>query len=137
MLAIARNLAIDLTRRRRREVPGEVPTMGPDPDRSDLVDALTALTPVEREIVVALHVFGHQGRREEALATWEQALETDPETISARYSRVFLLQRLGRLEEAIVEWEAIVAWLVDHDYPVQTEWPKREIARLRAALASQ
>ena len=39
---------------------------------------------------------------------WTRALELDPETISSRYSRVFLLQRLGRVEEAIAEWEAIV-----------------------------
>ena len=52
--------------------------------------------------------------------------------LSARYSRAFLLERLGRVGEAADEWEAIVAWLRERDAPIEAAWPERELARLRA-----
>jgi tetratricopeptide (TPR) repeat protein len=76
-------------------------------------------------------VHAGQGRPEEALATWERVSELDGERISARYSRAFLLQRLGRLTDAAAEWETIIAWLRERGYDVQAEWPERELARLR------
>jgi tetratricopeptide (TPR) repeat protein len=79
-------------------------------------------------------VLAGQGDAEEALATWQRVFDLDPERVSARYSRAFLLERLGRLTEAAGEWEAIVAWLRERGYEIQAEWPERELARLWAVM---
>ena len=80
-------------------------------------------------------ILASRGRPDEALAVWLQAFELNPnQSISPRYSRVFLLERLGRLAEAAQEWEAIISWLRERNYDVQTEWPKRELARLRGLI---
>jgi tetratricopeptide (TPR) repeat protein len=80
-------------------------------------------------------VLAGQGRPEQALAIWERVSELDAERISARYSRAFLLERLGRLADAATEWETIIAWLRERNYDVQAEWPERELERLRAAVS--
>jgi tetratricopeptide (TPR) repeat protein len=81
-------------------------------------------------------VLAGQGQSEEALATWQRVFELDAERISARYSRAFLLERLGRLTEAAAEWEAIIAWLRERNYEIQAQWPERELARLHAEIAA-
>lgn len=75
-----------------------------------------------------------QGHPETALITWRRALELNRENISGHYSRAFLLERLGRLEEAVAEWEAIINWSVERGYEIDTHWPERELARLRQRL---
>jgi RNA polymerase sigma factor (sigma-70 family) len=119
VLEIARNLAIDSVRRRARQRP---------------------LEDVAPDVGLLEHqgsVLAGQGRPEEALAAWQRVFELDGERISARYSRVFLLERLGRLEEAEAEWEAIIAWLRERDYEIQAQWPERELTRLRAKIAAR
>ena len=68
-------------------------------------------------------VYEAAGRYEDALETWERSLTDD--AIDGRYSRAFLLERLGRREEAAAEWQAIAAFS-----PEDAEWPEREIERL-------
>ena len=80
-------------------------------------------------------VLAGRGRPEEALATWERVSELDDESISPRYSRAFLLERLGRLTDAAREWETIIAWLREHGYDIQAEWPERELAQLRGVVS--
>ena len=75
-------------------------------------------------------VLAHSGHTEDALARWLEAFERDPENLSPRYSRVFLLQREGRLGEAADEWRAILAWCEARGYELDAEWPRRELARL-------
>jgi Tfp pilus assembly protein PilF len=70
-------------------------------------------------------------REGEALELWRHALEADPESIGGHYMRAFLLERLGRRDEAIAEWEAVVAWSRARGNESDLEWPEREIARLR------
>lgn len=80
-------------------------------------------------------VLAGRGEFEEALAAWSRVLELDGENqISAHYSRAFLLERLGRLEEAAAEWQAIVDWNLARGAEIEAEWPRNELARLRAAL---
>ena len=73
------------------------------------------------------------GDPEGALADWRLALELEPEDIGALYSSAFLLEREGRVPEAVEAWRAIVDWNEARGYALQTEWPKHELERLRAA----
>jgi tetratricopeptide (TPR) repeat protein len=77
-------------------------------------------------------MYSRTGREEEALATWQRALDADPESIGGHYMRAFLLARLGRRDEAIAEWQAIIAWSRRRGNEEDVEWPEQEIARLRA-----
>jgi tetratricopeptide (TPR) repeat protein len=73
------------------------------------------------------------GDPEGALADWRRALELEPQDIGALYSSAFLLEREGRLEQAIEAWRSIIAWHESRGYTPQTVWPKRELERLRKA----
>jgi protein O-GlcNAc transferase len=70
------------------------------------------------------------GRTADALTLWRRALEVDPDDISGLYSAAFLLEREGRLEEAALQWRAIVEWCVARGYEVEARWPRRELTRL-------
>jgi tetratricopeptide (TPR) repeat protein len=72
------------------------------------------------------------GDVEGALADWRLALELDPEDIGALYSSAFLLEREDRLVESAEAWQAIIDWNTARELEVESEWPRRELARLRA-----
>jgi tetratricopeptide (TPR) repeat protein len=69
-----------------------------------------------------------------ALADWRRALQLEPEDIGALYSSAFLLEREGRLGESAGAWQAIVDWSDARNLTRESEWPKRELERLRAEL---
>jgi hypothetical protein len=69
-----------------------------------------------------------------ALADWRVALELDPEDIGAAYSTAFLLEREGRLEEAVAAWRFIVDWTLARGLELEAEWPQRELERLYGQL---
>lgn len=71
------------------------------------------------------------GEVEPALADWRRALELEPEDIGALYSTAFLLAHEGRLDEAVAAWQGIIDWCEARGLSLETEWPKREIERLR------
>jgi tetratricopeptide (TPR) repeat protein len=75
------------------------------------------------------------GDPEGALADWRRALELEPEDIGPHYSSAFLLERQGRLAEAIEAWRSIIKWNESRGYTLQTEWPNRELERLCSTLA--
>ena len=77
------------------------------------------------------------GDVEGALSDWGRALELDPEDIGALYSSAFLLERQDRLEESAAAWQAIIEWNEARNQTLETEWPKRELKRLRAELAAR
>jgi tetratricopeptide (TPR) repeat protein len=81
----------------------------------------------------AAEMLSRTGREEEALATWQRALASDPESIGGHYMRAFLLERLGRPAQAIAEWQAIVAWSLERGNHEDAEWPTQEISRLKGA----
>jgi tetratricopeptide (TPR) repeat protein len=70
-----------------------------------------------------------------ALADWRLALQFDPEDIGALYSSAFLLEREGRLQESGDAWQAIIDWCDARNLALDSEWPKRELERLRRSLA--
>ena len=75
--------------------------------------------------------FAALGRPQEALAEWSRALELDPDNLGPRYGRAFLLERLDRVDDAVVEWETLIATLHERGWDEDAEWPERELARLR------
>src|SRR6266508_3710464 len=54
----------------------------------------------------------------------------------AQYESAFLLERLGRLQEAAGAWRSIVDWCRSHDAPLTAEWPRQELERLRGRLSN-
>jgi tetratricopeptide (TPR) repeat protein len=65
-----------------------------------------------------------------ALADWRRALELKPEDIGALYSSAFLLEREGRLAEAVEAWRSIIDWNESRRYTLQAVWPRQELERL-------
>jgi tetratricopeptide (TPR) repeat protein len=78
-----------------------------------------------------------RGDAEGALSDWRRALELDREDIGALYSSAFLLEREDRLEESAAAWQAIIDWNDAREQTLETEWPRRELERLRAELAAR
>ena len=72
-----------------------------------------------------------------ALADWRRALELEREDIGALYSSAFLLERDGRLTEAIEAWQQIVDWSNARGLKIEVEWPMRELQRLREAVQAR
>jgi tetratricopeptide (TPR) repeat protein len=70
------------------------------------------------------------GDAEGALADWRRALELDSESISGLYMSALLLEREGRLAEAIDAWRSIIDWNKSRGYTLQTIWPTQELERL-------
>lgn len=101
-------------------------------EAAKVVDAGLRLAPDDAKLLEQRGtVLEARGLADDALAVWQRAIELDGEFVDPRYSRVFLLQRLGRDKEAAVEWEGIIRWLLERGFEVEAEWPKRELARLR------
>jgi tetratricopeptide (TPR) repeat protein len=65
-----------------------------------------------------------------ALADWGRALELDPDDIGPLYMSAFVLERIGRRQEAIDSWQAIIDWSEARGYELDTIWPKQELVRL-------
>jgi tetratricopeptide (TPR) repeat protein len=78
------------------------------------------------------------GRPDDALASWRRAFALAPDDygISMRFSAAFLLERLGRFEEAAAEWRFIVDWNAERGETIHLDWPRRELRRLEI-LASE
>jgi tetratricopeptide (TPR) repeat protein len=100
-----------------------------------VTDRGLALHPDDRMLLeVRGEVRAATGDPEGALADWRRAVDA-VENMGPIYLSAFLLERLGRLEEAAAAWQSILDWCQEHDAPLTAEWPERERARLRARLA--
>lgn len=134
-------MAVRIYERRLRDAPGEVR------EHRFLAGALLHAHAYERALAVIEHGLALMpddatlvaqrgeakaglGDPEGALADWRRALELEPEDIGALYSSAFLLEREGRLAEAIEAWRAIIDWNEARSYRLQTVWPRQELDRL-------
>lgn len=71
------------------------------------------------------------GDPEGALEDWRLALILDTEDIAPLYMSAFLLEREGRIPEAIEAWQSILDWSQARNNQLDMEWPRRELERLR------
>ena len=133
---------IDLFKRRLEEAPGDIVeyrslahayvAAGETEAAAAVIAAGLELAPDDAFLLdQRATVLAARGLVDEALEVWQRAVDVDAEYVDARYSRAFLLERVGRVAEAAAEWEQILAWLAERGYTTQTEWPRRELARLR------
>lgn len=105
-------------------------------EAAKVVDAGLGLAPDDRMLLeVRGQVRAATGDPEGALADWRRAVDLD-NNIGPVYSSAFLLERLGRLQEAVAAWQFIIDWCPSHDAALTAEWPKRELARLRGTLSA-
>lgn len=77
------------------------------------------------------------GDPEGALADWRRSHELDPGALSSVYSSAFLLEREGRLEDAMDAWRTIIDWSQAEGYTLDAVWPKQELERLRRGTANE
>ena len=102
---------------------------------SGVIEAGLALAPDD----VALldnrgEVKAHEGDPDGALADWRRAHERDPENFSPVYASAFLLEREGRLAEAVEAWRRILDYATEHGWELTAAWPRQEIQRLHGLL---
>jgi tetratricopeptide (TPR) repeat protein len=76
------------------------------------------------------------GDPEAALADWRRALALNPDNLSPLYSSAFLLEREGRLQEAVGAWSFIIERCDAEGWELTADWPRRELERLRGELPS-
>jgi tetratricopeptide (TPR) repeat protein len=140
--------AIALYQRRLAEAPDEpreyrflaqAYLVAQEPGRAEqVVHAGLRLAPDDSVLLEQLgEVCAATDRPEEALGYWRRVFELDPDRIDPHYSAAFLLERQGRVAEAIGQWRLIIDWLVARGFTAQTAWPKRELERLQAGFQGQ
>ncbi len=101
-------------------------------DAQRVIETGLALAPSDATLVESRgDVRAGTGDVEGALADWRRSHELNPENLSSLFSSAFLLERVGRLDEAMDDWHYIIAWSEDRGSLLESEWPKRELARLR------
>lgn len=101
-----------------------------------VVEAGLALAPDDASLIESRgEVRAGTGDPGGALADWRRALELNPENLSSVFSSAFLLERQGRLGEAMEAWRYIIDWCEAHGFSLDAEWPKQELERLRGLLS--
>ena len=102
-----------------------------------VIEAALELAPDDRALLEARgETRAAAGDVEGALADWRRALDPGGHNIGGAYMSAFLLEREGRLEEAIDAWAYVLEYNETRGYALQAEWPRRELERLRTELGS-
>ena len=106
-----------------------------------MIEAGLALAPDDAQLIENRgDVRAGSGDPDGALADWRHSHELAPEQLSSVYSSAFLLEREGRIEDAMVAWRFIIDRSEGLGFTLDTLWPKQELDRLRrkaGASASQ
>lgn len=79
-------------------------------------------------------IYSRLGRLEDALDLMNQTLSLDPTFIDARYTLANLYERLQKLEEAVEEWQLIIAYHREHFPEVSMDWEEEQLARLKSKM---
>jgi tetratricopeptide (TPR) repeat protein len=104
----------------------------------EIVEAGVAFSPDDAALIASRgEAKAGLGDVEGALTDWRRALQLEPEDIGALYSSAFLLEREHRLQESAEAWQAIIDWNDARNLTLESEWPRQELARLRAKLAGR
>jgi tetratricopeptide (TPR) repeat protein len=105
------------------------------PRAAEPIDAGLALAPDDRVLLGQRgEVKAALGDPDGALADWRRSLNPEGHDISGAFSSAFLLEREGRIDEAIEAWQYILDYNEARGYALQAEWPRRELERLRREL---
>jgi len=108
-----------------------------DGEAESVIDAGLKMAPDDPMLIeLRGDVRSHVGDPEGALVDWRRAHVLDSKNLSSVYSSAFLLEREGRLDEAIEAWQYIIDWCESRGYELDTEWPRRELVRLRRAASA-
>jgi cytochrome c-type biogenesis protein CcmH/NrfG len=100
------------------------------------IESALALAPNDAQLIENRgDVRAGSGDPEGALADWRHSRELDPENLSPLYSSAFLLEREGRLEDAMEAWRSIIDWSQARGLTLDTVWPRQELERLRGHAA--
>jgi tetratricopeptide (TPR) repeat protein len=106
-------------------------------DAQRVIDAGLALSADDAALIESRgEVRAGTGDPDGALADWRRALELNPENLSGVYSSAFLLERQGRIAEAMEAWLYIIDWSEARGFSQDAEWPRQELERLRGKAAS-
>jgi tetratricopeptide (TPR) repeat protein len=102
-----------------------------------VLDRGLALEPDDPMLIASrAEVRAGTGDPEGALADWGRALELDPDDIGPLYMSAFVFERIGRRQEAIDAWQAIIDLSEARGHDLDTIWPKQELARLQRVASS-
>ncbi|MCL2224186.1 MAG: helix-turn-helix domain-containing protein [Defluviitaleaceae bacterium] len=80
-------------------------------------------------------VLREQGEHEKALDCWEKSILLDPSVVDNYYATAHTLQELGRINEAIITWEKLLAFYEKSGCLEHTARPARAIRTLVKAAA--
>jgi len=67
----------------------------------------------------------------DAIYYYEKSSEQDPDMASNYYGMAFVYKELKKYTKAIESWEKVIDYCEKKGLYIQTEWPKREIEKLR------
>jgi tetratricopeptide (TPR) repeat protein len=100
-----------------------------------VIDTGLALDPADRTLIAQRgEAKATVGDPHGALADWRHALQLDDSDIGPLYSSAYLLEREGRIEEAIEAWRSILSWNEQGGQAPEAEFPARELERLRQQI---
>jgi tetratricopeptide (TPR) repeat protein len=101
----------------------------------EVIDAGLGVAPGDATLIYDRgKVSAHRGDAQGALADWRRAHELDPEDFGPIYSSAFLLEREGRLAEAVEAWRHILDYATEQGWELTAVWPRQEIQRLLGLL---
>ena len=105
-------------------------------DAQRVIDAGLVLAPGDSALIESRgDVRAGSGDVKGALTDWRRSHEVNPESLSPLYRSAFVLERVGRVDEAVDAWRQIITWAEDCGNAAEADWPKQELAQLLLAVS--